>query len=416
MIFSGTTPNDIYEWIEKKNNGDDTYYLNGKQDTEEAIDVFQSLYRCTFKNVYRLFIHLQQHLCMRVADSQSFYRAFIVLRTDEIITIRLSQHFSTKDAAKRAFNRIGKPNVEYHLTINRVKPLNTNTDIYYDRTLSNVEIKVREYDLSEFNDRDIRKGIIDEIIALLTYGTNKSENKQYMNMNKQVIRLTEGDLHKIIKESVNKILCEAYGTPSTNDATQLQKADDAQNMFAKYGGGKFKDRDLYALTTIAQVADTLHYNSHFLPPKYEEVVERMAKKLKTMSNYLQNKVQMNTGLQPTTWNNFMYNESDLSKTVKKSVNEVMYNGRSYHGNNAKDWLAINKYRKNIADKYYNNEMNNLTAIRNYGHRQFNEPEEELPYPNNSIEGLPNSTKNSAAMSRNTDNAIDILSKGTNNNQ
>ena len=53
MNFSGTTPNDIYEWIEKKNNGDDTDYLNGKQDTEEAIDIFQSLYGCTFKNVYR---------------------------------------------------------------------------------------------------------------------------------------------------------------------------------------------------------------------------------------------------------------------------------------------------------------------------------------------------------------------------
>lgn len=208
MNYSGITPNDIYGWIEKKNNGDDTYYLNGRQDTEEAIDVFQSLYRRTFKNVYRLFLHLHQHLCMRVADSQSLYRAFIVLRNDEIITFRLSQHFSTKDAAKKAFKRTGKPNVEYHLTINRVKPLSPNTDIYYDRMLSNVEIKVREYDLSEFNDRDIRKGIIDEIIALLTNGINKNENKQYTKINKKLIKLTESGLHMIVKESVNKILSE----------------------------------------------------------------------------------------------------------------------------------------------------------------------------------------------------------------
>lgn len=181
MNFSGTTPNDIYEWIEKKNNGDDTYYLNGKQDTEEAIDIFQSLYGCTFKNVYRLFLYLRQHLCMRVADSQSLYRAFIVLNNDEIITLRLSQHFSTKDATKRAFKRTGKPNIEYHLVIDRVKPLNPNADIYYDRTLSYVEVKVREYNLSEFNDRGIRNGIIDEIIALLTNGTNSKgtdENKE----------------------------------------------------------------------------------------------------------------------------------------------------------------------------------------------------------------------------------------------
>lgn len=36
-----------------------------------------------------------------------------------------------------------------------------------------------------------------------------TENKQYYNMNKKLIRLTESDLHKIVKESVNKILMEA---------------------------------------------------------------------------------------------------------------------------------------------------------------------------------------------------------------
>ena len=41
---------------------------------------------------------------------------------------------------------------------------------------------------------------------------NLDENKQYKantNMNKKLIRLTEQDLHKIVKESVNKILMEA---------------------------------------------------------------------------------------------------------------------------------------------------------------------------------------------------------------
>ena len=41
-----------------------------------------------------------------------------------------------------------------------------------------------------------------------------SENKQYKtntNMNKKLIRLTESDLHKIVKESVNKVLNEAFG-------------------------------------------------------------------------------------------------------------------------------------------------------------------------------------------------------------
>lgn len=124
---------------------------------------------------------------------------------------------------------------------------------------------------------------------------------------KRLVRLTEGDLHRIVKQSVSQILDEAYGTPSAYDKTQLQTADAAQDMFANYGGGSFKDRDLHALTTIAKVADTLHYNSHFLPSNYEKVVERMAEKLKQISTYLQNKTQMKTGLQPTTMDNFRYN-------------------------------------------------------------------------------------------------------------
>ena len=36
----------------------------------------------------------------------------------------------------------------------------------------------------------------------------KTENKQYNNMNKKLIRLTEGDLHKIVKESVKRMLKE----------------------------------------------------------------------------------------------------------------------------------------------------------------------------------------------------------------
>ena len=35
-----------------------------------------------------------------------------------------------------------------------------------------------------------------------------NESKQYTNMNKKLIRLTEGDLHKIVKESVNRVLRE----------------------------------------------------------------------------------------------------------------------------------------------------------------------------------------------------------------
>ena len=222
MIFSGTTPDEIYVWIDKKNNGDDSDYTNGKHDTKEAINVFQSLYGYTFKNEYRLFRYFFKHLCMREADSQSLYRAFIVLNNDEIITIRLSRHFATKNSANRAFNNYGKPKIEYHLVISRYQqPVNANKDVYYDMEISGVEIKVREYELSEFNDGNIRSGILDEIIKLLTYGVcppANNENKQYNDMNRKIVRLTESDLRSIVKEAVNRIINEegGFGGGATN--------------------------------------------------------------------------------------------------------------------------------------------------------------------------------------------------------
>ena len=46
-------------------------------------------------------------------------------------------------------------------------------------------------------------------------------------MNKKQIRLTESDLKQIVKESVNKILNEAYGTPPNKDIEMANKYRDA---------------------------------------------------------------------------------------------------------------------------------------------------------------------------------------------
>lgn len=353
MIFSGTTPNNIYEWIDKKNNGDDTDYLNGKQDTEEAIDVFQTLYRRTFKNVYRLFLHLHQYLCMRVADSKSLYRAFIILRNDEIITFRLSQHFSTKDAAKKAFKRTGKPNVEYHLTINRVKPLNPNTDIYYDRMLSNVEIKVREYDLSEFNDRVIRKGIIDEIITLLTYGTNKNENKHYMNMNKQLIRLTEDDLHNIVKDAVNRILKEGEFEkwaaqqdkkrcmqPNIDQSKYPSSANPTVNETLEEYTGNFGYTDDNAPSNRPAIGTPEYYRRNDRMQIGQEPIYNNARNWDDPNYNRKENMGFNAIGNSSHFNTNRGWQTSNSNVEESTVNEVMYNGRSYHGNNADDWADL----------------------------------------------------------------------------
>lgn len=207
----GTTPNDILNWIKEKESGKNDNYNKCKEDTKEAIKVFDGLYGKTFATPYKLFEYLNSELSMRVSNEhQSFYRAFLVINQDEIISIRLAQHYSTKNSTRKGFRDNGKPDVEYHLIIDCHQQITPQNDIYFDRMFSNVSMKIRNFDLSDFNDGHIRRKILDEIIRLLTYGTATNENKQY-NKNrkmKQTIRLNEADLHRIIKESVKKTLNE----------------------------------------------------------------------------------------------------------------------------------------------------------------------------------------------------------------
>ena len=69
---------------------------------------------------------------------------------------------------------------------------------------------------------------------------NPKPNNQTLNcnrnMNKKQIRLTESDLKQIVKESVNKILNEAYGTMPKDDIKRAANLDAAsQSRFDERG-------------------------------------------------------------------------------------------------------------------------------------------------------------------------------------
>ena len=61
------------------------------------------------------------------------------------------------------------------------------------------------------------------------------ENKHNTNMNKNLIKLTEGDLHKIIKESVKSILKEMDNSQYSNNADNIGR--EFINFIEKYRGG-----------------------------------------------------------------------------------------------------------------------------------------------------------------------------------
>lgn len=133
------------------------------------------------------------------------------------MAIRFSQHPATRNSLTKAIKANGKPNLEYHLIVDRVKDINPHKDFYKDRTFKKISFTIRDFTFSQLCDGNTRKGVIDEIIYLLTYGTGNNntqintENKS-MNTNKKVVRLTESQLHDIIAESVSQILNEIGDT------------------------------------------------------------------------------------------------------------------------------------------------------------------------------------------------------------
>lgn len=62
------------------------------------------------------------------------------------------------------------------------------------------------------------------------------ENKQYKtntNMNKKLIRLTESDLHKIVKEAVNRIIKESVDEFTYSDSDDLGRGRHRQTIIYK---------------------------------------------------------------------------------------------------------------------------------------------------------------------------------------
>ncbi len=86
-----------------------------------------------------------------------------------------------------------------------------------------------------WNDLDVmNKKIHHDLDVVMSGVENVQENKQNTNMNKKLIRLTESDLHRIVKESVNRVLNEMR--PETY--ASYAKGREAQGQMDKAQVGK----------------------------------------------------------------------------------------------------------------------------------------------------------------------------------
>ena len=157
-------------------------------------------------------------------------------------------------------------NYEYNLSIvvRRKERRNTFTPhedvrldeyVYYGKNIAQVENPLSQIvnGIIEF----LQNGKYEDTtgVALKNTSPITTENKELnynLNMNKKLIRLTEQDLHKIVKESVNKILKEDF--EFTERFNNINDDDNSINMFNKKGrsekvplSGDYYGKDIEAI-------------------------------------------------------------------------------------------------------------------------------------------------------------------------
>jgi hypothetical protein len=130
-------------------------------------------------------------------------------------------------------------------------------------------------------------------------------------MPKKLIRLTEQDLNKIVKESV-KMIQEAYGTPTKADAARQSSLIDAQSAFGAYdelSSNKNVDDITKEISNIINIADKLRTSAFVIKAydaRYSSVLSSLSQKVRIVGQNMANQEQMKTGEQPVSMDNFRY--------------------------------------------------------------------------------------------------------------
>jgi len=139
---------------------------------------------------------------------------------------------------------------------------------------------------------------------------NNSKTENRIHMNKKLIRLTESDLHKIVKESVNKILKEEYSTPPLKDRTSF-----ANYANVDYYNGGIDDKEDFdsvagilnqVYTHLIDIQELLPNDTNFEligdsqngSEKYFKYLTKCINRAQKCVSRIVNINQMNRGLQP----------------------------------------------------------------------------------------------------------------------
>ncbi len=141
----------------------------------------------------------------------SYYNFFVPTNKNIVFLLRNANHNNLNPSLYDMHEQLGRPNKRFVIFF---KNGNTFSDVPV--VFQESEHHVIPYNVNALDNEASIIAYIDAIIKLFTEGKTTfpnlpivTENKQHTNMNKKLIRLTESDLHRIVKESVNRILRES---------------------------------------------------------------------------------------------------------------------------------------------------------------------------------------------------------------
>ena len=190
-------------------------------------------------------------------NNDSHYRAYLALDEKNVVEIRVATHYATKKAVSDKSNNKSQFLLQVILATPEPTP-QKGEPIDNTRNVGNLRVITQQRLSSQSSIEDLcnsLKEIRDFLMtpdysyeqSLLSQNQNNQEDKNIncnRNMNKKLIRLTEADLHRIVRESVDNILNELNWKTYMNAArkrAEQRKGDKAQELSA-YANRQFKNQ------------------------------------------------------------------------------------------------------------------------------------------------------------------------------
>lgn len=153
--------------------------------------------------------------------------------------------------------------------------------------------------------------------------------------NKRELRLSEGQLKRIVKESVGRVMKEAYGTPASGDWQRFKDLNTASNPLTSHRTADSSDELISAISRINSYVTNIHYELYHLDDdlsgsgktvkRIGDALDGKCEEMLRLLKLLCSKLQMETGEQPSTsvWNKGRYYDFAAKEGRRKS--EEMFN-------------------------------------------------------------------------------------------